>query len=260
MTLSTLTERVNANALKGLTELEGIIYSHESINTLLETLQFKFLKKDLFREAITHASFCNENTQLNLNSYERLEFLGDSLLSHYFSEKLYRQFKELDEGRLSKLRASLVNKDALVELARIVRVYDFVLVGRGESKTNIGDSVQADVFEAILGAIYLDQGWEKLVLFLEKVLKIYAEKNGVEFLNSDRIKLFDPKSMLQEKVMALYKELPVYETKESSHQTFFVKLIIKGKMILEKESYSKKKAERELAKEAIENKLYTIED
>ncbi|MDH5582187.1 MAG: ribonuclease III [Bdellovibrionales bacterium] len=260
MTLSTLTKCVTTNAVKSFAELEGIIFSHNTIATLLNEFQLNFNKNKLLIEAISHASFCNENNHLRLNSYERLEFLGDSLISHFFSEKLYQQFKELDEGRLSKLRASLVNKDALVELAQLVSVSDFVLVGKGEAKSEIGESVQADVFEAILGAIYLDHGWDKMVTFLEQLFLIYRAKNGYDFLNPERIKIFDPKSSLQERVISLYKQLPIYEAVETKDQNYHVKLIIKDEVVIEKVSHSKKKAERELAKEAIEKKLYILED
>ena len=256
MTLSTLTERVNTLDVKALTELEGTIFSHDSVKDLLDRFKLSYKNKTLFIQAITHSSFCNENSKIAPKSYERLEFLGDSLLGHALSEMLFERFEQLDEGQLSKLRASLVNMEALVELCHVLKVYDFVLVGRGESKIEIGESIQADVFEAILASIYLDQGWNALTQFLNELFKQYKELKGSDFLNSERIKYFDPKSTLQEEVMALYKELPIYESEEFGNQEYKVKLLVRGKVLAERISHSKKKAERELAKEVLKNNLH----
>lgn len=260
MTLPTLTDCVTTwlNAQKDASFLDVVTYSFSTnnLNEFLNTFNLNPKNKEHYFRAFVHTSFANEHSSIISSSNERMEFLGDSILSLFISEKLYNEYPQLNEGQLSKLRSSLVNTDSLAELALYIGLDGLVLLGVGESKEEMSSSILADVFEAFIGAIFLDEGLEGVKTYLDKVFQAYKEKNGLPFINEERIKYFDPKSSLQEEVMSLYKELPEYQSREIDHSLYEVKVLIKGKLILETKSHSKKKAQKELAKEILKKELY----
>ena len=134
------------------------------LERLYKELGYKFKEPGLLRLALTHRS-------VGKNNYERLEFLGDSILSFVISTKLYDQFPRIDEGRLSRLRASLVKGEYLAELARDLNLGDYLSLGPGELKSGgyRRDSILADAFEAVIGAIYLDSEIDTAQKFIEKI-------------------------------------------------------------------------------------------
>jgi len=213
---------------------------------LLERLKIVPNDYKLYEQALTHTSFANEH---GIDSYERLEYLGDAVLELLVSEYFFKN-SDYEEGYMTKLRASYVCENALYEYANTLNIGQYIKVGRGEEESggNYRKSVMADVFEALLGAIYLDQGIEEARRFLSENVFPLIEQYGSEFLQ-------DYKSMLQELVQTDKRELEYELINEEgpSHNKMFtvvVKIdnIIYGKGI----AHSKKEAEQVAAKNALD--------
>ncbi len=169
---------------------------------------------DLIEQALTHRSAGSQN-------YERLEFLGDALLGFVIAEDLLQRFPAADEGELSRRRAALVKKESLAELARGLRLGDYMRLGSGELRTggHARDSILADTLEALFGAIYLEQGFASA---RQTILKVFAERL-VEVADWPATK--DPKTRLQELLQARHASLPDYEVAEvggKQHAQHFV--------------------------------------
>ena len=202
----------------------------------------RFKNKQLIFNAITHSSYANEHNQ---TSYERLEFLGDSVLGLIVSERLFADVKEAKEGKLSQMRSRIVSEQPLAELSKQKGYYKFLRLGAGESTPP--KSVIADGVEAIIGAIYLDGGLKSAKKFvLSNFEQLIAFAENVK----DPI---DSKSLLQEKFV---KEGVRYATIESgaSHEpTFVSKVFIGGKFAGKGEGPNKRSAEKEAASMALKN-------
>ena len=140
------------------------------MKVLEEKIGYVFKNKDLLTEALTHSSYANE--QGNLESNERMEFLGDAVLSIVSAEYLYKKFPDLPEGKLSKIRSSLVCTQSLSSFSRELGVGDYLLLGRGEKASGGADrdSILENTFEAIIAAIYLDGGMLEAKKFILKFL------------------------------------------------------------------------------------------
>ncbi len=188
-------------------------------DNLQKKLGLHFTDPELFKVALTHRSF-------GANNNERLEFLGDSILGFVIARKLYDIYPEASEGVLSRLRASLVNEGSLAELARKLQLGDYLLLGTGELKSGgfRRDSILSDALEAIMGALYLDQGMTSCQQWIEQ---LFTEKLGGLSLESWRK---DPKTQLQELMQARKLELPDYTLITMSglahEQTFKVKCTV----------------------------------
>ena len=166
---------------------------------LCKKLGLRFNNPQLFTMALTHRSASSSNN-------ERLEFLGDSILGFVIAQKLYDIFPKASEGVLSRLRANLVNQSSLAELARKHKIGDYLLLGTGELKSGgfRRDSILSDALEAIMGALYLDQGIEACLLWIER---LFSEKlNSLSLDNWQK----DPKTQLQELMQSKKLELPEY--------------------------------------------------
>jgi len=172
---------------------------------LSRILGYEFRDHRLLETALTHRSASSENN-------ERLEFLGDAVLGSVIAEQLYRCFPDAAEGELSRLRATLVRKETLAEVARSLELGGFLRLGSGEMKSGGSrrDSILADAMESIIAAIYLDSGMESCHNFISK---IYDER--MENLSKEAV-LKDPKTRLQEYMQANRMELPNYEIIEVS--------------------------------------------
>ncbi|MEQ1559757.1 MAG: ribonuclease III [Methyloglobulus sp.] len=166
---------------------------------LAEKLGLSFNEPQLFAMALTHRSVGARNN-------ERLEFLGDAILGFVIAQKLYAAFPVADEGTLSRLRASLVNESSLAELARKHNLGDYLFLGSGELKSGgfRRDSILSDALEAIIGALFNDQG---IAACQDWVSQLFAEK--LQALSSDNWQK-DPKTQLQELMQAKRMELPEY--------------------------------------------------
>jgi ribonuclease-3 len=195
----------------------------------------------LYEEALTHRSLGKKN-------YERLEFLGDSILNLVIADALFRKLPEEKEGILSRLRAGLVNKETLAELAHELDLGSFIKLGPGELKSGgfRRDSILADAMEAIIGAVYLLKGFDAARSY---ILEVYTRR--LENLPGfDDLK--DPKSRLQEYLQGKAIELPVYElvdvTGKAHDQHFKVRCVVQDLEISDiGEGSSRKKAEQEAA-------------
>ena len=216
------------------------------------------LSPNLFT-ALVHKSFKHEKNVIEKNN-EKLEFLGDAVLELIISEFLFQSYPDKSEGDLSKLRSAIVNETTLTEIAKHIDLGRFILLGKGELKEKgyEKESLLSDTFEAILGAIYLDQGLDKTVLLFGKLLQDIKTKTGHDYLSENIILSFDAKSKLQEIVMKKYKTTPRYEAHEiesAQGKVFEVTLIVGEKTFGKTQHASKKKAMQLLAKEVLEKNI-----
>ena len=213
---------------------------------LEKNLDYTFKNKDLLKQALTHSSYANEaHTQSN----ERLEFLGDSVLSLVVSDHIYTRFNT-PEGELTKLRASLVCEAALYEFAKELELGKFMLLGKGEQqyRGNERPSMLADAFEAVLAAIYLDGGMEPAK---KLVLRFVKE----DLIHTERITFKDYKTKLQEVIQKNPEEHLEYvlvDEKGPDHaKEFTVELRLNSNVIAQGIGKSKKSAEQNAACEAL---------
>lgn len=220
----------------------------EKISEFEEIINYKFNDKNLIFTALSHSSFANENKKQR-NSNERLEFLGDSVLSIIVSDFIFEHYTFLPEGELTKLRASLVCEKALFEFAKQIRLGNFIMLGKGEVNTGgrTRPSILADAFEAVIAAIYLDGGIEA------------ARKHVLRFIPKD----FDPKhnhitdykTVLQEIIQRNPEEMVEYVLKSEKgpdhDKEFTVQVMLNSNVIGEGTGKSKKNAEQMAAKQAL---------
>jgi ribonuclease-3 len=212
----------------------------------------KFRDAKLLKQAFTHRSYINENRDSGLEHNERLEFLGDAVLELVITDYLFAKMKEADEGELTALRSALVNADTCAKVATSLGVNDFMLLSRGESK-DMGRArtyILANALEAIIGAVYMDQGYDAAKDFILKHVAPLMEdilKEGT---------WIDAKSLFQEKAQEHMGHTPVYKTvKESGpdHDKRFVVHVSVGNEVMgEGEGKSKQDAEQAAAREALE--------
>lgn len=220
--------------------------------TLLMNLP-KFKNTKLFEQAFIHRSYLNE-VKAKISSNERLEFLGDSIISFVVSEYLYKNYLTSNEGVLTNLRSLLVNTKSLAQISKELEFGKFLKLSKGEeeSKGRQNQSLLADSFEAFIGALFLDQGIKAVSTFLGKVLLPKAD-----ILIKNRT-LKDPKSLLQEKVQGQKQSSPVYKVlKESgpAHARIFkVGVYVNSVLLGTGSGKSKQEAEEMAAKQAIEGK------
>lgn len=216
--------------------------------------------KNILVGPLSHRSFCHENSFVTKLSYERFEFLGDTVLGLIVSTKLFNDYSDISEGELSRLRGSLVNEDTLSKLADSFSLSQYILVGKGEykSKGHESKAVKADVLEALLGLVYLTDGIEKASETFFTITSHYEKESGQKLFSKERLSEFDAKSRLQELTMKLYKSIPVYKERELSSGGFEVELFVEGAMVAKVVAQSKKNGQREAAKICINEKTYII--
>jgi ribonuclease-3 len=202
-------------------------------------------RKELYVQALTHRSAAGDNN-------ERLEFVGDALLGFVIAEALWERFPDADEGHLSRLRASLVKKESLAALARRLALSDHLRLGPGELRTggHARDSILADALEAVLAAVYLDQGFagarQVILAVFREALEATGKAGGLK----------DPKTRLQEALQARRRPLPEYAVLEvtgSQHaQTFRVRCFLPDDgRSAEGEGTSRRRAEQQAAESAL---------
>ncbi len=222
---------------------------------LQNLISYEFKNSDLLKEALTHRSYLNENPKWPVPHNERLEFLGDAVLELAVTEDLFGRFSKEPEGKLTTLRAALVNYQMLASLSRDIKLEKFLLLSRGEAK-DVGrarEVILANAMEALIGAVYLDGGYVEAKKFVVKFIFPAVE----EILEKGLYK--DPKSVLQERSQAEQKVTPIYRLlseKGPDHKKIFtVGAYVGGEKISEGEGLSKQDAEVEAAKKAL-RKLY----
>lgn len=221
-----------------------------------ETLGITMSNHALFHEAMTHRSYLNEHRSHPVPHNERLEFLGDAVLELVVTERLYADFPDRPEGELTSLRAALVNSDMLSKIGRDLEIDEFLLMSRGEAK----DTGRARLFlianavEAIIGALYLDQGYAASQAFIEEHVLTRTQ----EVLDA---KLYtDPKSRFQEIAQEKLSVTPQYRVLHESgpdHDRKFVAGVYIGEeLVAEGEGLSKQEAQRNAAKNGLEEKKW----
>lgn len=205
----------------------------------------------LLAQAFTHRSFLNE-TREKTESNERLEFLGDSVLSFVVSQTLFKKFPQFNEGTLTNLRSLLVNTKSLAELAKELKFGEKLKLSKGEeeSKGRENESLLADSLEAFIGALFLDQGVKATTEFVEEVLLYKAD----EMIQKKSLK--DPKSLLQEYIQAQKYGSPLYkvmgEEGPAHARIFTVGVFVKDKMLATGTGKSKQVAQAEAATSALD--------
>ncbi|MBU3968810.1 ribonuclease III [Patescibacteria group bacterium] len=217
-------------------------------------IKVEFGNKDILKQAFTHRSYLNENRKGKVGHNERLEFLGDAVLELAVTKFLYNKYPEKPEGDLTAIRAALVNTNTISNAAKKLKMNDFLLLSKGETK-DIGRARQyilANAFEAIIGAIYLDKGFDAAEKFIEKNIFYLTDKIVSKNLWQDS------KSYFQEKVQEENGLTPIYKTlKEDGpdhDKHFSVGVFIGEELISEGKGKSKQEAEQEAAEEALKIK------
>jgi len=212
---------------------------------LEQTIGYRFKNKNLLLAALTHPSYQNEK-EINVlvENFQRLEFLGDSILDFFIARKLYALFPEANEGLLSRLRSILVSKKFLAKIARTIQLRPALRLGERERKlpSALREKILADAFEALVAAIYFDRGQKTAERFLLKCFKPY--------FNPKKLFQFDPnpKSTLQEYTQKKFGILPNYQSKyEKKRERFKVRVSIKRKMKAEGVGRTKQEAESQAA-------------
>lgn len=215
------------------------------VDDLVKKLDYSFDNIDLLNEALTHRSFARKNN-------ERLEFLGDGILNFVIADELFKQYPNVQEGDLSRLRANLVNKESLAEIANHLNLGDVIQLGSGELKSGgfRRPSILADAVESIFGAVYRDGGF---VPCRDLIIRLYAYRLSSP---ADPQRLKDPKTRLQELLQSRRLSLPEYHvskiTGKAHAQVFHVTCSIeKMKITVNGEGRSRRKAEQLAAEKAI---------
>lgn len=212
---------------------------------LFKELNIKPKNINLYKTAFSHSSYVNEHK--NKHDYERLEFLGDAVLDLVMADYLYNNYKET-EGEMTKVRASYVCENANYTYALSLNLQNYILVGNGEAKEGLKKAIVADTFEALMGAIYVDLGYATVRNAILKVIVPYVENPDINFFS-------DYKSSLQEMVQTDQKSLEYNLIKEEGpahDKRFTVEVKIDGIVYGIGKSTSKKDAEQEAAKKALE--------
>jgi ribonuclease III len=225
----------------------------KGISELEEKIKIKFKNTELLEQAVTHRSFLNENRGYKLDHNERLEFLGDAVLELVVTEHLYKNFPN-PEGDLTNWRAALVNKDMLARVSRGLGVEEYLLMSRGESK-DVGrarDYLLANALEAIIGAVYLDSGYDISSVFITDNILVHLEE-----VIKNRLYL-DPKSHFQEAAQEMGGVTPSYrvisESGPDHDKRFVIGVYLGDEEVAEGKGASKQEAQREAARAALEVK------
>ncbi len=223
-----------------------------NVDQLENELNIKFHDHSLIKQAFTHSSYVNEHRKTVFSDNERLEFLGDAVLELGVSQYLFRKNQDMPEGEMTKLRAAIVCEPSLMNFAVELNFGEFLLLGKGEEMTGGRErpAILADVFEAFLGALYLDQGFDEALRFLKE--HVFPKINTGAFSHA-----MDYKSQLQELIQQNKNqtiEYKIVEEKGPSHNREFVAhAVIKGNKAGEGTGRTKKEAEQRAAKYALDH-------
>jgi ribonuclease-3 len=223
---------------------------HHLLAQLEEIIGYRFRRKELLVEALTHPSFTAEN-QSQTPHNQRLEFLGDAVLQHAITELLFYAHPQLQEGNLSKIRSALTKDRALVSSARLLGLGQYLRLGRGEEQSGgrDRDSNLADVFEAVIGALYLDGGLEPTTRLLQTLVGELIQ-NPWRLLETE-----NPKGTLQEYAQEKFQTAPTYEvvrvTGPEHEPEFEVTVAINDQELARARAGSRKKAEKKAALAAL---------
>ncbi len=222
------------------------------IAELQKILGVSFNEPSLLEQSLVHSSYINENPAFNLGHNERLEFLGDAVLDLVVTEKLYRDFQNLSEGKMTRHRAALVRRDTLARMARKINLGDFLYMGKGEESSGGRNKTPnlAGAMEAIIAAVFLDGGMDVTAGMINRLLadewpKLASQDAGIDY-----------KSKLQELVQSRFQVTPHYrkvlETGPDHDKRFRVEVAVNARVLGDGIGKSKKLAETEAARLALE--------
>ena len=221
-------------------------------NDCQKDLGISFRQVSLLEQAFVHRSYLNENPDFDLSDNERLEFLGDAILNFIVAERLYKEFPKLPEGNLTEIRASLVCRDTLAEVASSLRLGDWLLLGQGEEASGgrMKQSNLANAMEALIGAIYLDRGLATARKFILRQLKPELKKIKAGKMTPNY------KALVQELIQGQKKPAPVYNLVEAAgpdhNKEFTAEILVEGEVLGRGTGKSKKAAESQAARAAWE--------
>ncbi len=224
----------------------------ESPHELIKRLELKFNDMLLLTRSMTHRSYLNEHPEA-LEDNERLEFLGDAILDFLVGEWLYNRFPEMEEGELTQMRSALVQTNQLAAFARQLKLENTIRLGKGETKSGgkLRNTLLCDVFEAFIGALFLDQGIEVVRDFINPMLEV-AVNEVIELHKNE-----DPKSQLQEWAQANGYSTPKYVTKgvkgPDHAKIFEIEVKVNNKIMGNGIGKSKQSAEKNAAQKALES-------
>lgn len=226
-------------------ELQTVLKNHFAI---------EFADKKLLETAFTHTSYANEHRLLKISHNERLEFLGDAVLQLLISEYLYKKYPKKPEGDLSKLRAMIVREESLAGFARDCQFDQFIKLGKGEEKSGgrNRDTILGDAFEAFLGALLLDKDVTKVKEFIYQVMIPKVEAGEFEMITDYKTHL---QELLQVNGDVAIRYQVISETGPAHDKVFDVEVLVEGESIGQGQGRSKKLAEQEAAKNAVEKGL-----
>jgi ribonuclease III len=220
------------------------------LDALTHRLEYTFRRRELLEEAFRHSSYVNESGDPDIRDNERLEFLGDAVLDLSVSHMLMELFLDAREGELSKLRSMVVNERGLVRVAEMLNLGEYLRLGRGEELTRgrHKPSILANTVEALLGALYLDGGFDRTDRIIRRLFYPLVREMDMEAMG------LDYKSLLQEFTQRRYRTRPEYVLMEESgpphDRTFRMALLLHGRVVAERSGKSKKSAEQHVAREA----------
>lgn len=226
------------------------------LNELEQALQYRFRKPNYLFQALVHRSYVHENLQLNQADNETLEFLGDAVLGLAVSHLLLDRFPTCQEGDLSRFRSSIVNEKELARIATDLDVGRYLLLGKGEELTGgrYKPSLLADTLEALLAAVYLDGGMDAAIGVVKRLFHEYLDSGDMilSLRNLDK----DYKTQLQELTQARNKVTPIYlvewEKGPDHNKTFAVSVALGEQVLAHGTGKSKKEAQQEAARKALE--------
>lgn len=220
---------------------------NKNLSELMDKINYQFKDINLLKNALTHSSYANEKTIKKYKDNERLEFLGDAVLELTSSDYIYKNYSNMNEGQMTRLRASIVCEPTLAICARAIGIDNFIMLGKGEELTGgrKRDSIVSDACEAVIGAIYLDGGFANAKEFVKSFI--------LNDLESKQL-FYDSKTILQEVVQAAHKEV-VYEIIGESgpehDKDFIASAKVDGMFHVTAEGHTKKHAEQHAAYEAL---------
>jgi|SRR5690554_387118 len=241
----------NIDKKKGVIKLMTSLLDRNLVNNFEKKININFKDKKLLQKALIHKSFSNEIKDLNYSNNERLEFLGDSVLNITISTYIFKNFPDCPEGELAKIRSVIVSETILARKALKLKLGEFLILGKGEEATGGRErsSILADTMEAIIGAIYLDQGFENAFSF---VINLFNDTIK-EVKNGNYIQDF--KTIIQEIIQQKYDVGPVYQLVNSTgpdhNKKFEVSVSYNNTVLGCGTGFSKKEAEQNAAKNAL---------
>ncbi len=217
------------------------------MKSIADIFGIETISEDLYKHALTHSSFTKENNLPHQQCYERLEFLGDAVLKLTISDVLLKMYPESNEGELSKIRGIIVSDNTLADIAKKNGLQNLIIMSKHEEKQGCRNlnSICACVFEAVLGAYYLDGKFDEIIKYIEKTFKPYIDEVSTHF------ERFNAKAILQEYTQEKTKDRPVYrvikETGPEHKKEFEIEVIYNNEVLAVEKGSTKKEAEQKCA-------------